>query len=55
MVHHDHGKPGVYVSFRDRLKRKKGECVTVEGCTPKQAKTLFLRFLRQQGNQRKAG
>jgi hypothetical protein len=40
-------KPGVYVEFRDRLRQRKSESVTVDGVTPKQAVREFVRFIRE--------
>lgn len=43
---------GVYVTFRDRTRRKKSESLTVDDLTPKRLLLEFVRFLRQR---RKAG
>lgn len=37
---------GVYIEFRDRRRKRKSECLTVPGITPKQALREFARFLK---------
>lgn len=44
--------PGVYVNFKDRTGRRKSESLTVDGLSPRQALTLFVRLYRE--HQRKA-
>jgi len=46
-------RKGVYIEFKDRERRRKSECVTVPGLTPKQAAREFVRFVRT--HLRKAG
>lgn len=45
---------GVYIEFRDRRRRRKSVCVTVDGYTPIQMRDLFVRLFRDDP-QRKAG
>lgn len=46
-------RKGVYVEFKDRERKRKSECVTVPGLTPKQAIREFVKFMRE--HLRKAG
>ena len=41
-------KAGVYLVFRDRNGKRKSECLTIYGLTPKQARRKFDEFLRMQ-------
>lgn len=46
-------KDGVYVEFRDKKRRRKRACLTIDGVTPRQAADFLKRCLRE--HQRKAG
>ena len=43
-----HRLSGTYIQFRDRKRKRKSECLTVDDLTPKQAMLAFARFLRNQ-------